>query len=187
MAGRSEAKRMLELTRPRCFMRCNARCTLPFAHAGLGALSSSRATVRVSNYHCRRLRMVPSLLEIDQFAVGRVPMFDEAHKVLSSDNFSAAQSFGAHRHRHNLGFALDGLKLSLSALLSRRAASQRPETPTYPRPWRSLALKPPLAKSDNPRRGRAYSFKNTCGRTVRRKLEDLVLHEPCLRFISHTP
>ena len=165
-AGRSEQKRMLELTRPRCFMPVHGTLHHLLRHAELGRSLGVAETIVVENGsvvgvdgdHASKLDAVRS---------GRIPIAIGG-EVLSSENLQRRQELA------RVGIATVALALSGRKLLGPPAVTTRgiPCVDGDEVALRSLALEAVRAVEQF-RDGRGLALGEHVRRTVRRKIEDL--------------
>lgn len=165
-AGRSEQRRMLELTRPRCFMPVHGTLHHLLRHAELGRSLGVAETVVVENgsvvgfdgEHVAKVSEVPS---------GRIPIA-LGGEPLSSENLHRRQEL-ARGGIANVALALDGKKLAGPPVVVTRGI---PAVDGDDHALRSLALEAARAVEQF-REGRGIDVAEHVRRTVRRKLEDL--------------
>jgi ribonuclease J len=165
-AGRSEQKRMLELTRPRCFMPVHGTLHHLLRHAELGRSLGVAETIVVENgsvvgFDGERAS------KIDAVRSGRVPIAIGG-EVLSSENLQRRQELA------RLGIATVALALSGRKLLGPPAVTTRgiPCVDGDEAALRSLALEAARAVEQF-RDNRGLVLGEHVRRTVRRKIEDL--------------
>jgi ribonuclease J len=165
-AGRSEQRRMLELTRPRCFMPVHGTLHHLLRHAELGRSVGVAETLVVENgsvvgfdgQHATKL---------DEVRSGRVPIAIGG-EVMSSENLHRRQELA------RMGIATVALALSGRALLAPPVITTRgvPAVDGDEAALRSLALEAARAVEQF-REGRGLELQEHVRRSVRRKLEDL--------------
>lgn len=165
-AGRSEQRRMLELTRPRCFMPVHGTLHHLLRHAELGRSLGVPETIVVENgsvvgfdgQHASKVDAVRS---------GRVPIAIGG-EVLSSENLQRRQELARG------GIATVALALAGRKLLGPPAVATRgiPCVDGDAQALRSLALEAARAVEQF-RDGRGLELQEHVRRTVRRKVEDL--------------
>lgn len=165
-AGRSEQRRMLELTRPRCFMPVHGTLHHLLRHAELGRSLGVAETVVVENgsvvsfdgEHAAKVDSVPS---------GRVPIAIGG-EVLSHENLQRRQEL-ARVGIVTVALALSGRKpLGPPAVAARGVPNVDGDTAAL----RSLALEAARAVEQF-REGRGLELNEHVRRSVRRKVEDL--------------
>jgi ribonuclease J len=165
-AGRSEQRRMLELTRPRCFMPVHGTLHHLLRHAELGRSLGVASTVVVENgsvvgfdgQHASK---------IDEVKHGRVPIA-MGGEPLSVENLQRRQELG----RSGIAFValvVDGRRLLAPPSVSTRGI---PNVDGDEAALRSLALEAARAVEQF-REGRGIELGEHVRRTVRRKIEDL--------------
>lgn len=165
-AGRSEQRRMLELTRPRCFMPVHGTLHHLLRHAELGRSLGVPQTLVVENgsvvsfdgQHASTVDVVRS---------GRVPIAIGG-EALSSENLQRRQELA------RTGIATVALALTGRELLGAPAVTTRgiPSVDGDESALRSLTLEVARAVAQF-REGRGIDLKEHVRRSVRRKLEDL--------------
>jgi ribonuclease J len=165
-AGRSEQRRMLELTRPRCFMPVHGTLHHLLRHAELGRSLGVSQTVVVENGSVVGFDG-QSANKIDAVRSGRVPIAIGG-EVLSGENLQRRQEM-ARLGIATVALALDGRKLRGSPVVSTRGI---PCVDGDPAALRSLALEAARAVEQF-REGRGLELGEHVRRSVRRKLEDL--------------
>jgi ribonuclease J len=165
-AGRSEQKRMLELTRPRCFMPVHGTLHHLLRHAELGRSLGVAQTIVVENgsvvgFDGERAS------KVDAVRSGRIPIAIGG-EMLSSENLHRRQELA------RLGIATVALALSGKKLLGRPAVTTRgvPNVDGDEPALRSLALEAARAVEQF-REGRGLELGEHVRRLVRRKIEDL--------------
>ena len=165
-AGRSEQRRMLELTRPRCFMPVHGTLHHLLRHAELGRSVGVAETIVVENgsvvgFDGERAS------KIDSVRSGRIPIAIGG-EVLSSENLQRRQELA------RVGIATVALALSGRKLLGPPAVATRgiPLVDGDDQALRSLALEAARAVEQF-REGRGLELGEHVRRTVRRKIEDL--------------
>jgi ribonuclease J len=165
-AGRSEQRRMLELTRPRCFMPVHGTLHHLLRHAELGRSVGVAETVVVENgsvvgfdgQHASK---------VDEVRSGRVPIAIGG-EVLSGENLQRRQEL-ARAGIATVALALDGKKLMGPPVIATRGI---PSVDGDEPALRSLAQEAVRAVEQF-REGRGLELSEHVRRTVRRKLEDL--------------
>jgi ribonuclease J len=165
-AGRSEQKRMLELTRPRCFMPVHGTLHHLLRHAELGRSLGVASTVVVENGSVVGFDGQQAS-KIDQVRSGRVPI-SMGGEVLSPENLQRRQEL-ARIGIATVALAFDGRKLLGPPVISTRGI---PNVDADQPALRSLALEAARAVEQF-REGRGLELQEHVRRTVRRKLEDL--------------
>ena len=165
-AGRSEQRRMLELTRPRCFMPVHGTLHHLLRHAELGRSLGVAETIVVENgsvvgFDGQRAA------KIDSVQSGRIPIAIGG-EVLSSENLQRRQELA------RVGIATVALALSGRKLLGPPAVATRgvPLVDGDDQALRSLAQEAARAVEQF-REGRGLELREHVRRTVRRKIEDL--------------
>jgi len=165
-AGRSEQRRMLELTRPRCFMPVHGTLHHLLRHAELGRSLGVAETIVVENgsvvgFDGERAS------KIDSVQSGRIPIAIGG-EVLSSENLQRRQELA------RVGIATVALALSGRKLLGPPAVATRgvPLVDGDDQALRSLAQEAARAVEQF-REGRGLELREHVRRTVRRKIEDL--------------
>jgi ribonuclease J len=165
-AGRSEQKRMLELTRPRCFMPVHGTLHHLLRHAELGRSLGVAETIVVENgsvvgFDGERAS------KIDAVRSGRIPVAIGG-EVLSGENLHRRQELA------RMGIATVALAMSGRQLLGPPVVSTRgiPNVDGDEPAQRSLALEAARA-FEQFREGRGLELGEHVRRSVRRKLEDL--------------
>jgi ribonuclease J len=165
-AGRSEQTRMLELTRPRCFMPVHGTLHHLLRHAELGRSLGVAETVVVENgsvvgFDGDRVD------KVGRVRSGRVPVAIGG-EVLSSENLQRRQELG------RLGIATVALAFDGRKLLGPPQVSTRgiPAVDGDDLALRSVALEAARAVEQF-REGRGLELPEHVRRVVRRKLEDL--------------
>jgi ribonuclease J len=165
-AGRSEQRRMLELTRPRCFMPVHGTLHHLLRHAELGRNVGVGETVVVENgsvvgFDGQRA------LKVDEVQSGRVAIA-LGGEVLSHENLQRRQEL-ARGGIVTVALALKGRDLvGPPALSSRGIPAVDGDEPAL----RSLALEAARAVEQF-REGRGLELQEHVRRCVRRKVEDL--------------
>lgn len=165
-AGRSEQRRMLELTRPRCFMPVHGTLHHLRRHAELGQSLGVASTIVVENgsvvgfdgEHVSKVDSVPS---------GRIPIA-LGGEPLTSENLHRRQELARGGIAH-VALALDGRKLLGPPVVATRGI---PAVDGDDHSLRSIALEAARAVEQF-REGRGIDLQEHVRRTVRRKLEDL--------------
>ncbi len=165
-AGRSEQRRMLELTRPRCFMPVHGTLHHLLRHAELGRQLGVAETVVVENgsvvgfdgQHVAR---------VDEVRHGRVPIA-LGGEPLSPENLQRRQELARGGIAH-VALAYDGRRLLGPPQLTTRGV---PHVDGDDHALRSLALEAARAVEQF-REGRGLELGELVRRAVRRKLEDL--------------
>jgi ribonuclease J len=165
-AGRSEQRRMLELTRPRCFMPVHGTLHHLLRHAELGRSLGVPSTLVVENgsvvgFDGQRAS------KIDEVRHGRVPIA-VGGEALSAENLQRRQELA----RGGVAFvalAIDGRNLLAPPGISTRGV---PNVDGDDTALRSLALEAARAVEQF-REGRGIELPEHVRRTVRRKIEDL--------------
>lgn len=165
-AGRSEQLRMLELTRPRCFMPVHGTLHHLLRHAELGRAAGVSETIVVENgsvvgFDGQRVE------KLDQVRSGRVPIAIGG-EPLSPDNLQRRVELGRLGIAH-VALALDGRRLLGPPVISTRGI---PAVDGDDAALRSLALEAARAVEQF-REGRGLELQEHVRRSVRRKLEDL--------------
>jgi ribonuclease J len=165
-AGRSEQKRMLELTRPRCFMPVHGTLHHLLRHAELGRSLGVTETIVVENgsvvgFDGQRAS------KIDAVRSGRVPIAIGG-EPLSSENLHRRQELA------RLGLATVALALAGRKLLGPPVVTTRgvPNVDGDEPALRALALEAARAVEQF-REGRGLEVAEHVRRSVRRKIEDL--------------
>jgi ribonuclease J len=165
-AGRSEQRRMLELTRPRCFMPVHGTLHHLLRHAELGRSVGVAQTIVVENgsvigFDGERVS------KIDAVRSGRVPIAIGG-EPLSTENLHRRQELA------RAGIATVALALSGRKLLGPPAVATRgvPHVDGDDPALRSVALEAARAVEQF-REGRGLELAEHVRRSVRRKLEDL--------------
>lgn len=165
-AGRSEQRRMLELTRPRCFMPVHGTLHHLLRHAELGRSLGVADTIVVENgsvvgFDGERAS------KVDSVRSGRIPIAIGGEQ-LSHENLHRRQELA------RLGIATVALALSGRKLLGAPAVSTRgvPNVDGDEHALRSLALEAARAVEQF-REGRGLELGEHVRRSVRRKIEDL--------------
>ena len=165
-AGRSEQRRMLELTRPRCFMPVHGTLHHLLRHAELGRSLGVSQTVVVENGSVVGFDG-QSANKIDAVRSGRVPIAIGG-EVLSGENLQRRQELG------RLGIAIVALAVDGRTLLGPPVVATRgiPNVDGDAAALRSLALEAARAVEQF-REGRGLTLSEHVRRSVRRKIEDL--------------
>jgi ribonuclease J len=165
-AGRSEQKRMLELTRPRCFMPVHGTLHHLLRHAELGRSLGVAETIVVENGSVVGFDG-DRASKIDAVRSGRVPVAIGG-EVLSGENLHRRQELA------RMGIATVALAMSGRQLLGPPVVSTRgiPNVDGDEPAQRSLALEAARA-FEQFREGRGLELGEHVRRSVRRKLEDL--------------
>ncbi len=165
-AGRSEQRRMLELTRPRCFMPVHGTLHHLLRHAELGRSLGVAETIVVENgsvvgFDGERAS------KVDAVRSGRIPIAIGG-EPLSGENLHRRQELA------RLGIATVALALSGKKLLGPPVVSTRgvPNVDGDGPALRSLALEAARAVEQF-REGRGLELGEHVRRSVRRKIEDL--------------
>jgi ribonuclease J len=165
-AGRSEQRRMLELTRPRCFMPVHGTLHHLLRHAELGKSVGVTQTVVVENgsvvgfdgNHASK---------IDEVRSGRMPIAFGG-EVLSGENLKLRQEL-ARSGLATVALAMSGRKLLGPPVIATRGI---PVVDGDASALRALALEAARAVEQF-REGRGMELQEHVRRTVRRKIEDL--------------
>jgi ribonuclease J len=165
-AGRSEQRRMLELTRPRCFMPVHGTLHHLLRHAELGRSLGVSQTVVVENGAVVGFDG-QSANKIDSVRSGRVPIAIGG-EVLSGENLQRRQEL-ARLGIATVALALDGRKLLGPPVVATRGI---PNVDGDAAALRSLALEVARAVEQF-REGRGLELGEHVRRSVRRKIEDL--------------
>ncbi|HYP90399.1 MAG TPA: ribonuclease J, partial [Polyangiaceae bacterium] len=165
-AGRSEQRRMLELTRPRCFMPVHGTLHHLLRHAELGRSLGVTETIVVENGSVVGFDGERAT-KVDKVRSGRVPIAIGG-EVLSSENLHRRQEL-ARMGIVTVALALDGKKLLGPPAISTRGI---PAVDGDDVALRSLALEAARAVEQF-REGRGLELQEHVRRSVRRKLEDL--------------
>lgn len=165
-AGRSEQRRMLELTRPRCFMPVHGTLHHLLRHAELGRSLGVSQTVVVENGAVVGFDG-QSANKIDAVRSGRVPIAIGG-EVLSGENLQRRQEL-ARVGIATVALALDGRKLLGPPVIATRGI---PNVDGDAAALRSLALEAARAVEQF-REGRGLTLAEHVRRSVRRKIEDL--------------
>ncbi len=165
-AGRSEQRRMLELTRPRCFMPVHGTLHHLLRHAELGRALGVEQTIVVENgsvvgFDGERVA------KVDEVHSGRVPVAIGG-ELLSPGNLHRRQEL-ARMGIATVALALDGRKLLGPPVVATRGV---PAVDGDEAALRSLALEAARAVEQF-REGRGLELTEHVRRSVRRKLEDL--------------
>jgi ribonuclease J len=165
-AGRSEQRRMLELTRPRCFMPVHGTLHHLLRHAELGRSLGVGQTIVVENgsvvgFDGERVS------KVDEVRSGRVPIAIGG-ELLSAENLYRRQEL-ARMGIATVALALDGRKLLGPPVVATRGI---PAVDGDDVALRSLALEAARAVEQF-REGRGLELSEHVRRSVRRKLEDL--------------
>jgi ribonuclease J len=165
-AGRSEQRRMLELTRPACFMPVHGTLHHLLRHAELGRSLGVAETVVVENgsvvgFDGRHAS------KVDHVRSGRVPIA-VGGEALSGENLKLRQEL-ARLGIATVALALDGRKLLGPPVVATRGI---PSVDGDEPALRSLSLEAARAVEQF-REGRGLALQEHVRRTVRRKLEDL--------------
>lgn len=165
-AGRSEQRRMLELTRPRCFMPVHGTLHHLLRHAELGRSVGVASTVVVENGSVVGFDG-QGASKIDEVKHGRVPIA-VGGEVLSSENLQRRQELARS------GIAFVALAMDGRSLLAPPGVSTRgiPNVDGDDAALRSLALEAARAVEQF-REGRGLELGEHVRRLVRRKIEDL--------------
>jgi ribonuclease J len=165
-AGRSEQKRMLELTRPRCFMPVHGTLHHLLRHAELGRSLGVAETIVVENGSVVGFDGEHAS-KIDAVRSGRIPVAIGG-EVLSGENLHRRQELA------RMGIATVALAMSGRQLLGPPVVSTRgiPNVDGDEPAQRSLALEAARA-FEQFREGRGLELGEHVRRSVRRKLEDL--------------
>jgi ribonuclease J len=165
-AGRSEQRRMLELTRPRCFMPVHGTLHHLLRHAELGRSLGVADTIVVENgsvvgFDGERAS------KIDAVRSGRIPIAIGG-EPLSSENLHRRQELG------RLGIAVVALAIAGKKLAGAPVVTTRgiPNVDGDPPALRSLALEAARAVEQF-REGRGLELGEHVRRSVRRKIEEL--------------
>jgi ribonuclease J len=165
-AGRSEQRRMLELTRPRCFMPVHGTLHHLRRHAELGQSVGVQSTLVVENGSVVGFDG-QSITKLDEVRHGRVPIAIGG-EPLSHENLQRR----AELARLGVAFvalAGDGQRLIAPPHVSTRGI---PNVDGDEAALRSLALEAARA-AEQFREGRGIELTEHVRRTVRRKLEEL--------------
>ncbi|HEX2875715.1 MAG TPA: ribonuclease J [Polyangiaceae bacterium] len=165
-AGRSEQRRMLELTRPRCFMPVHGTLHHLLRHAELGRSLGVSQTVVVENGAVVGFDG-QSANKIDAVRSGRIPIAIGG-EVLSGENLQRRQELG-RLGIATVALALDGRKLFGPPVVATRGV---PNVDGDAAALRSLALEAARAVEQF-REGRGLELSEHVRRSVRRKIEDL--------------
>jgi ribonuclease J len=165
-AGRSEQRRMLELTRPRCFMPVHGTLHHLRRHAELGQSLGVTSTLVVENGSVVGFDG-DSISKVDQVRHGRVPIA-MGGEALSQENLQRRAEL-ARVGIAIVALASDGRRLIAPPLVSTRGI---PNVDGDEAALRSLALEAARAVEQF-REGRGIELTEHVRRTVRRKLEDL--------------
>lgn len=165
-AGRSEQRRMLELTRPRCFMPVHGTLHHLLRHAELGRSLGVSQTVVVENGAVVGFDG-QSANKIDAVRSGRIPIAIGG-EVLSGENLQRRQELG-RLGIATVALALDGRKLLGPPVISTRGI---PNVDGDAAALRSLGLEAARAVEQF-REGRGLELSEHVRRSVRRKIEDL--------------
>jgi ribonuclease J len=165
-AGRSEQRRMLELTRPRCFMPVHGTLHHLLRHAELARTVGVKETIVVENgaavgFDGQRATRV------DDVQSGRVAIAIGG-EVISHENLQRRQEL-ARLGIVTVALALDGRKLLGPPVVTTRGI---PNVDGEDPALRSLALEAARAVEQF-REGRGLELSEHVRRTVRRKVEDL--------------
>ena len=165
-AGRSEQKRMLELTRPRCFMPVHGTLHHLLRHAELGRSLGVAATIVVENGSVVGFDGEHAS-KVDAVRSGRIPIAIGG-EPLSSENLHRRQELA------RLGIATVALALAGKKLLGPPAVATRgvPNVDGDAPALRSLAIEAARAVEQF-REGRGLELAEHVRRSVRRKVEDL--------------
>jgi ribonuclease J len=165
-AGRSEQRRMLELTRPRCFMPVHGTLHHLLRHAELGRSLGVASTLVVENGSVVAFDG-QTASKVDEVRHGRVPIA-VGGEPLSSENLQRRLELA------RLGVAFVALAVDGRRLLAPPNVSTRgiPNVDGDPAALRSLALEAARAVEQF-REGRGIDLGEHVRRTVRRKIEDL--------------
>jgi ribonuclease J len=165
-AGRSEQRRMLELTRPRCFMPVHGTLHHLLRHAELGRSLGVADTIVVENgsvvgFDGERAS------KIDAVRSGRIPIAIGG-EPLSSENLHRRQELG------RLGIAVVALAIAGKKLAGAPVVTTRgiPNVDGDPPALRGLALEAARAVEQF-REGRGLELGEHVRRSVRRKIEEL--------------
>jgi ribonuclease J len=165
-AGRSEQRRMLELTRPRCFMPVHGTLHHLLRHAELGRSLGVTDTIVVENGSVVGFDGERAL-KVDEVRSGRVPIAIGG-EPMAPENLHRRQEL-ARMGIATVALALDGKKLLGPPVISTRGV---PAVDGDDTALRSLALEAVRAVEQF-REGRGLELQEHVRRSVRRKLEDL--------------
>lgn len=165
-AGRSEQRRMLELTQPRCFMPVHGTLHHLLRHAELGRSLGVEHTIVVENGSVIGFDG-QQVSKIDEVPSGRVPIAIGG-EPLSHENLHRRQELG-RMGIATVALALDGRKLLGPPVVSTRGV---PAVDGEAAALRSLALEAARAVEQF-REGRGLELPEHVRRSVRRKLEEL--------------
>ncbi len=165
-AGRSEQKRMLELTRPRCFMPVHGTLHHLLRHAELGRSVGVAQTIVVENGSVVGFDGEHAS-KVDEVKSGRVPIAIGG-AALSPENLHRRQEL-ARAGLATVAVALAGRKLLGPPVVATRGI---PSVDGDEAALRSLALEAARAVEQF-REGRGLELSEHVRRTVRRKIEDL--------------
>lgn len=176
-AGRSEQQRMLELTRPRCFMPVHGTLHHLSRHAELGRSLGVTETIVVENGSVVGFDG-HSLRKLDEVPSGRVPIAIGG-EALSPQNLHRRQELG------RLGIAtvalgMRGRKAAAPPVVLTRGI---PQVDGDEAALRALALTAAQAVEQF-REGRGLELVEHVRRSVRRKIEDLSGTRPVVEVIS---
>ncbi len=165
-AGRSEQRRMLELTRPRCFMPVHGTLHHLLRHAELARTTGVKETIVVENGAAVGFDGERAT-KVDEVRSGRIPIAIGG-EPLSHENLQRRQELG------RLGIVTVALALSGRKLLGPPVVATRgiPNVDGDEPALRSLALEAARAV-ELFREGRGLELPEHVRRTVRRKVEDL--------------
>ena len=165
-AGRSEQTRMLELTRPRCFMPVHGTLHHLLRHAELGRSVGVERTLVVENGTVVGFDG-QSVQRVDEVPHGRVSIA-LGGEPLSPEHLQRRQELGRSGIAH-VSLALDGRKLAAPPGISTRGI---PCVDADDAAHRALSLEAARAVEQF-REGRGLELAEHVRRTVRRKVEDL--------------
>lgn len=165
-AGRSEQRRMLELTRPRCFMPVHGTLHHLLRHAELGRTVGVSETVVVENGSVVGFDGARAE-KVDEVRSGRIPIAIGG-EPLTGENLQRRQEL-ARLGIVTVALALDGRKLLGSPVINTRGI---PSVDGDEPALRSLALEAARAVEQF-RDGRGIELQEHVRRSVRRKVEDL--------------
>jgi ribonuclease J len=165
-AGRSEQRRMLELTRPRCFMPVHGTLHHLLRHAELARSVGVKETIVVENGAAVGFDG-DRATRVDEVRSGRVAVAIGG-EVLSHENMQRRQELA------RMGIVTVALALSSRKLLGPPVVATRgiPNVDGDEPALRSLALEAARAVEQF-REGRGLELPEHVRRTVRRKVEDL--------------
>jgi ribonuclease J len=165
-AGRSEQTRMIELTRPRCFLPVHGTLHHLLRHAELGRTLGVEQTLVVENGSVVGFDG-KQLSRVDEVPHGRVPIA-LGGEALTGENLQRRQELARCGIAH-VALALAGKKLLGPPAISTRGI---PRVDGDEAALRSLALEAARAVEQF-REGRGLELGEHVRRSVRRKLEDL--------------